>query len=72
MTIPFDVTKPEARPEKITFFTDEDTGLWLDEMAKGHDLERSLVVHRIVKQARESASPTDGDKRTGEDRRKAS
>ena len=62
VTMPFDPTKPEARPVPITFFTDEDTARWLDDHDAGTGLGRSLIVHRIVKQARDASTPTDDDK----------
>lgn len=71
MTIPFDTTKPEVRPCPVTFFTDEDTFRWLSEQDSDTELGKSLIVHRIVKQAREASVQTDGEKRTGEDRRKS-
>lgn len=63
-----DLSKPEARPVKIVFFTDEDTGSWLNGLADDNGLEVSLVVHRITKKAREGAAPTDGERRQSERR----
>lgn len=70
MTLPFDTTKPEARPCPITFFTDEDTARWLSEQDTETELGKSLIVHRIVKQARESSGTAEGERRRAEDRRR--
>jgi hypothetical protein len=70
VTIPFDITKPEIRRVPVTFNTDETTAEWLQKMMQETGLDRSLIVHRIVKEAKDSASLPEGDKRTGEDRRK--
>jgi hypothetical protein len=53
VTLPFDTTKPESRPEPITFFTDEETANRLNELKDSTGLDRSLIVHRIVKRALE-------------------
>lgn len=72
MTLPFDPTKPESRPVPITFLTDEETARWLEAQDAETELGKSLICHRIVKQAREaSQARTDGERR-GVDRRKAS
>jgi hypothetical protein len=70
VTVPLDLSPPEPRPVKKVFFTDEGTAAWLDEMFAQRD--QSLIIHRIVKAAKEAAmAPVVGeDKRTGEDRRK--
>lgn len=69
MTLPFDVTKPEQRSNPVTFYTDDETFAWVQALVSDHGLDRSLVVHRIVKQARESADQPDGERRAGDDRR---
>jgi hypothetical protein len=67
VTIPLDLSPTESRPVKVVFFTDEATGAWLEDFGG----DRSLIVHRIVKAAREVAvAPVGEDKRTGEDRRR--
>lgn len=53
MSLPFDPTPPQKRPVAVTFFTDERTASRLDELAEETNLDRSLIVHRIVKQALE-------------------
>ncbi len=53
--LPFDVTPPEVRPVPVTFFTDEKTGERLDALKEETGLDRSLIVHRIVKRALEAA-----------------
>jgi hypothetical protein len=70
VTAHLDLTPPESRPVKVVFFTDEVTGAWLEEYGR----DSSLICHRIVRAAREAAvqTPRTDDKRTGEDRRKAS
>lgn len=59
MGLPFDPSQPERRPNRVVFYTDVDTAKWLDDVATEHDLDQSLVLHRIVKQARDSASGTE-------------
>jgi hypothetical protein len=55
----------------VTFKTDDANGDWLDAMDEETKLGVSLIVHRIVTQARESARvPSDGERRAS-DRRSA-
>ncbi|MGH7510894.1 MAG: hypothetical protein ACREMZ_15685 [Gemmatimonadales bacterium] len=56
MTLPFDATKPELRPVSITFFTDEETARRLEELKDTTGIDRSLIVHRILKKAFEEVS----------------
>jgi hypothetical protein len=71
MTLPYDSTKPETRPNRVVFYTDDATNTWLNEQSESTDLELSLICHRIVKQARESAaSPRESERRQA-DRRSA-
>jgi hypothetical protein len=69
---PFDISKPDTRPVPLTFTTDEATLLWLDGMAQETTLSRSLIIHRILNQARESVgiATVEGERRQG-DRRSA-
>lgn len=71
MTLPFDVTRPEQRSSPVTFYTDEVTFTWLNDLVRDLGIDRSLIVHRIVKQARESAALSDGQERRAGDRRTA-
>jgi hypothetical protein len=70
VTTPFDPSKPDTRPVPLTFTTDEVTLSWLDGMAEETTLSRSLIIHRILNQARESVgiATVDGDRRQGERR----
>lgn len=74
MPISLDLSKPDSRPYKVTFFTDADTGRWLEELAGENTPDnrgyRSLVCHRIMKAAREAnGTPApEGERRNGERR----
>jgi hypothetical protein len=70
VTLPFDTTQPEARSNPVTFYTDEETYRWLQDLVRDLELDRSLVVHRIVKAAREQTFAPEGERRAGDDRRK--
>jgi hypothetical protein len=52
----------------VTFNTDGPNADWLKEMMDATGLDRSLIVHRIVEKARESASLSEGERRAGERR----
>lgn len=71
MSLPFNPTKPEKRPIRVVFWTDAVNSEWLEDMAANHELELSLVCHRIVEQARQSASPPEGERRGGDRRQTA-
>lgn len=49
--LPFDATPVEERPEAITFYTDAETAKRLSDLKERTGLDRSLIVHRIVKKA---------------------
>jgi hypothetical protein len=53
-TLPFDTTPVEERPESITFYTDVETARRLEELKEQTGLDRSLIVHRILKRALEA------------------
>ena len=72
MKIPFDTTPPTTRSFPVTFNTDEATAEWLEAMKQETGLDRSLILHRIVTQAREATGIFDGERRRSEDRRKVS
>ena len=55
MTLPFDTSKPLARPNKVVSFTDDETFAWLNNQAQEHDLELSLLCHRIFTAAKTMA-----------------
>jgi hypothetical protein len=52
----------------VTFNTDAPNADWLKEMMDATGLDRSLIVHRIVEKARESATPNEGERRQVERR----
>jgi hypothetical protein len=54
VTLPFDTSKPEARPNRVVFWTDDETHQWLANQATEYDLDLSLLLHRIVKATRQS------------------
>lgn len=71
MALPFSVEKPDPRNVRVVFYTDEETAGWIEGVAKEHDLEVSLVCHRIVTSAKgQAGGPTERERRQG-DRRKA-
>lgn len=60
VTLPFDTTDPERRPNRVVFWTDDDTETWLKEQASSLGWDLSLVCHRIAKAAKQgsgSATP---------------
>jgi hypothetical protein len=72
VTLPYDFSKPETRPFRLVIYTDEETGLWLNELASQSGVEPSLVGHRILKHARDAAQAgPEGERRQNADRRSA-
>lgn len=71
MSQPLDLTKPETRPVRVVFYTDEDTSKWLETMSTDNEIELSLICHRIIRQTRDTATPSDGERRATERRRSA-
>jgi hypothetical protein len=71
VTLPYDLSKPETRPYRLVVFTDEETGLWIAELARESEVEPSLVAHRILKHARDAATVSPESERRQHDRRSA-
>jgi hypothetical protein len=73
MTVTIDLSKPELRPNVITFNTDDANIKWLTGMETETLLSRSLLMHRILTQARMNVgiATIEGERRQRGERRSA-